>query len=328
MENIPMDEHILLAYGFDGKGGGEKLFGDAISQQIKDDKLAWVHLDANSEDTEKWLEKEVSYLDPLIIDALVADETRPRMVQIGDGILLILRGVNLNKNSTPEDMISIRLWIDKHRIISVRKRRLKAVREIEERIMSGKGPKDSGEFVCMLTSLLFQRIEVVLSDLDEMTDDIEEQILEDADTSLRESIVDVRKKAIIFRRYMAPQRDAISNLRMSDVKWLSEENKRHLYEDYNHMVRYVEDLDAIRERSQIVKDELASIMTDRLNHNMYVLSVIAAVFLPLGFLTGLLGINIGGLPGANNANAFAIFCAILVLIVILQVIIFKRFKWF
>jgi len=56
--------------------------------------------------------------------------------------------------------------------------------------------------------------------------------------------------------------------------------------------------------------------------------VVAAIFLPLGFLTGLLGINVGGIPGADNTGAFFIFCGILTLIVLMQVVIFKRFKWF
>lgn len=323
-----MSEYILLAYGFDGKGGGEALTGDAISKQIKDDKLAWVHMDANHPDTRAWLKKEIAYLDPFIIEALLADETRPRMTQIDDGVLLILRGVNLNKDADPEDMVSIRLWIDKHRIISIRRRKLKAVWDIEEKIKAGKGPKDAGQFVSMLTSRLFERMEPVLTALDETTDDIEEKVLETVDGSLRQAIVDVRKQAIMFRRYMAPQRDAIGQLRMADLEWLDDTHKRHLQEAYNHVTRYVEDLDAIRERAQIVKDELANILADKLNKNMYVLSVIAAIFLPLGFLTGLLGINIGGIPGADNGDAFFTFCGILVGIVALQVFLFKKMKWF
>jgi zinc transporter len=323
-----MNDHILLAYGFDGKGGGKALSGEDISKEIKAKNLAWVHMDANHPLTKTWLEQETSYLDPLIIDALLAEETRPRMTQINDGVLLILRGVNLNENADPEDMVSIRLWVDKHRIISVRKRKLKAVWDIEERLKNGMGPKDAGQFVCMLASRLFERMEPVLTELDDSADDIEEKIIETADVNLRSNIIDVRKQAIMFRRYMAPQRDAIGQLRMADLNWLNENHKRHLQESYNHVTRYVEDLDAIRERAQIVKDELANILSDRLNKNMYILSVIAAIFLPLGFLTGLLGINVGGIPGAGDQNAFFIFCGFLSAIVAMQIVLFRKLKWF
>ncbi len=323
-----MNDHILLSYELDGNGSGVCLSKDMVAKKTKGEKLTWVHLDANHPETKQWLEREISFLDPFIVRVLLADDSQPRMTQLHGGVLLIMRGVNLNENADPEDMVSIRLWVEKHRIISVRRRRLKAIVDIEEKIKAGKGPKDSGEFVCMLAARLFERMEPVLSALDEQTDEIEEKVLEKADASLRESIVDVRIQAIMFRRYMAPQRDAIEQLRMSELDWLDDGHKRHLQESYNHVTRYVGDLDAIRERAQIVKDELANILSDRLNKNMYVLSVIAAVFLPLGFLTGLLGINVGGIPGAENSDAFLIFCGILILIVAVQAIIFKKLKWF
>ncbi|MEZ5691144.1 MAG: zinc transporter ZntB [Rickettsiales bacterium] len=325
-----MNEHILLAYNFDGNGGGTPLTEDEISHKIKDDSLAWIHFDVNHSDTADWMEKELSYLDPFIVKALLADGTRPRMFQIGDGVLLILRGVNLNENADPEDMVSIRLWIDKHRIISARRRKLKAVMDIEEKIKLGEGPKDAGQFVSMLVARLFERLEPVLSELDEITDDIEEEIEDTEDTDLRkfrESIVNVRKQAIVFRRYMAPQRDAIGQLLTCDVSWLKSSDKRHLQESFNHVIRYVEDLDSIRERAQIVKDELANIMADKINKNMYMLSVIAAIFLPLGFLTGLLGVNIGGIPGSENENSFWIFSMLLLCVTFVQLAVFKFLKW-
>ncbi|MZR29494.1 zinc transporter ZntB [Sneathiella litorea] len=323
-----MSSPILMAFDFDGEGGGNSVSDKAISRELKNKNLAWVHLDLTHEETKPWLDNEISYLDPFVVDALVAEETRPRIAEIGDGALIILRGVNLNENADPEDMVSIRLWIDAERIISVQRRQLKAVQEIEERILAGKGPKNSGDFINMLLARLSEKMAFVLTELDDATDDVEEKILENPDTAFREKIIDIRKEAIVLRRYMAPQKDAIAQLRLCEFSWLSSGHKRHLQENFDHLLRYVEDLDAIRERAQIVKDELANIIADRLNKNLYVLSVIAAVFLPLGFLTGLLGINVGGIPGVDNPYAFFVFSGILIILVVIQILLFKKFKWF
>lgn len=323
-----MEDHILIAYEFDNNGGGKPLGADEISQALESKRLAWMHMDADSPETTKWLNAELSYLDPFIVTALVEEETRPRMIQIKEGCLLILRGVNLNPNADPEDMVSMRLWIDRHRIISVRKRKLKVEDDLVEKLQSGVGPRNAGEFASFLVSRLFERMGPVLNELDEWTDNIEEQILESASSEQRENIVDIRKKAIILRRYLAPQRDAIATLRMAELDWLDEKDRRQLQESLNRITRYVEDLDALRERAQIVKDEIANMLSDKLNKNMYILSVIAAIFLPLGFLTGLLGINVGGIPGASNDDAFWLFAGGLVVLVIAQIAVFKRYKWF
>lgn len=319
---------IITACSIDGKGGGVNLNETNLIKLLKDDKLAWVHLDATHPDTRGWLQQNVSYLDNIILDALLADETRPRLMDIEDGTLMILRGMNLNENAEPEDMISIRLWVDAHRIITLQRRSLKAVTDIHERLMEGKGPKESGDFIAQLTARLFERMEPVMTDLDEQTDIIEEIILDKPDPSERQEIINIRKKAIILRRHIAPQKDVMTHLRISDQPWLGDRNKRHIQESLDRVTRYVEDLDAIRERAQVIKDELTNALSDRLNKNLYILSVISAIFLPLGFFTGLMGINIGGMPGVNSPDAFWIFSAVLITIVSLQIAIFKLLKWF
>lgn len=319
---------ILLAYAFDGEGGGTPLSGEAISHKLHDDTLAWVHMRADHPQTRDWLRKEVSYLDKIMLDALLAETIRPRLIQHGEGALLILRGVNLNENADPEDMVSIRLWVDAHRIISLRRRRLKAIGEVEERLQQHKGPKNAGEFVTTLCANMFERMEPVLTELDDRTDDVEEKVIESPDTELRREIIDIRKQAIMLRRYISPQREVLAGLRNSELPWLTDEHKRHLQESLDRITRYVEDLDAIRERAQIVKDELANALADRLNRNMYLLSVIAAIFLPLGFLTGLLGINVGGIPGADNPHAFWMFAGMLTTLVAGQIALFKKLRWF
>jgi zinc transporter len=319
---------VISAYSFDGKGGAEQIPHEKLSEAVKDKKLSWVHLDGNNPASRDWLSKEISYLDQIIVDALLAEETRPRILEFDEGYLLILRGVNLNENAQPEDMVSIRLWIDQYRIISIRLRQLKAVSDIREKIHAGVGPKDAGDFLCALTSRLFERMEPVFSELDDKLDEIEEKIIESPDKSERHEINHLRKQAILFRRYISPQKDVLSYLRTSDKEWLEQDHKRVLQETLDRVIRYVEDLDALRERGQIVKDELANALADKMNQNMYVLSVIAAIFLPLGFLTGLLGINVGGIPGADNSQSFGIFCIILVALVGLQIAWFKKMKWF
>lgn len=320
---------IIHAYTIDGRGGGTSLSGDnTVAQAIESEKLAWVHFDANDSNSRKWLESRLDFLDDIIIQALLADETRPRILQFDQGTLLILRGVNLNENAKPEDMVSIRLWVDKSRIVSVRRRRMKAVTDIKERFETGTGPKNSGEFITMLINRLFGRMEPVFSELDERLDDAEEEVIENPDIELRQEITAIRKQAILFRRYIAPQRDVIAALRTSDQPWLSLTDKRHLQESLDQIIRYVEDIDSIRERAQITKDELANALSDKMNKNLYMLSVVAAIFLPLGFLTGLLGINVGGIPGADMSNAFFIFCAMLIGVVVVQIGLFKYLKWF
>ncbi|QIW09150.1 zinc transporter ZntB [Francisella sp. LA112445] len=321
--------HILFSYLLDGKGNATRLDAQNNTHQLMstNKEIIWTHLDAKNPQTKEWLNQELGSLDPFIADALIAEETRPRFIQINDGMLIILRGMNPNKEGNPEDMISIRLWIDKTRIISTRFRSLNLFNDIKKSFNDNTGPKNSADFITTVIAKLSNRMEPVLSDLDDKLIDIEEQTIEPTDNDLRESIAALRKQTIVFRRYLVPQRDVIEQLRLSSLSWLTNSHKRYLVEIYNYVVRYIEDLEEARDRLQVVKDEISNALSDKLNKKMYFLAIIAAIFLPLSFLTGLLGINVAGIPGSQNAYAFWTFLVILLVIVIFQIYLFKKLKW-
>lgn len=323
-----MNNHILHAYRFDESGKALPLKDSEMAREVASTNLVWVHLNNAHEDTQFWLKTELEMLDPLVVEALTEESTRPRLEQIGEGCLLILRGVNLNKNADPEDMISLRIWVDDERIISLQRRPLKAIGDFEKKLKKGQVEITAGALLSVLIHLVISRIEPQLNLVDELLDDVEEQILDKPDTSLGENIISIRKKSILFKRYLVPQREALLDLMESELNWMDEKSLRIVSESYNKTCRFIESLDAVRERAQVVRDELSSALGEKLNKNIYILSIITGIFLPLGFLTGLLGINVGGIPGATNPDAFLYFCGILFIIVTLQMLIFVKLKWF
>jgi zinc transporter len=131
----------------------------------------------------------------------------------------------------------------------------------------------------------------------------------------------------VLRRYLAPQRDATARLQSEEQPWIDTREKARLREVTDRVVRYIEDLDSVRDRAAVIQDELASRLSEQMNRTMYHLTVVASIMLPLGFLTGLLGINVGGIPGSETPWAFAAVCAILAAVVAVQVVLFRRLRW-
>ncbi len=311
---------------FDGAGGGRR--APASSHDFPPDAIIWAHLQRDSAFAQRWLAREQG-VPPLVRQALTAEETRPRCTPLEGGLLLILRGVNTNPNADPEDMVSIRIWTDGRRILTVWLRRLLAVQDIDEMLAEGRGPKSVGEFLAVLCDRLAVRMEPVIAEIDDQIDALEDEVLDQHEPEMRERLAAVRRQAIVLRRYFAPQREALLRLStdMEATAWLETRERHLLREVADRITRYVEDLDAGRERASVVHDQLANIISDQLNRGMYTLSVIAAIFLPLGFITGLLGINVGGLPGVDTPWAFALVCAILAVIAGLEIWLLRRLKW-
>lgn len=316
--------HIIFSYSFDAEGKAHKLDNQEVAKELKNENLAWVHLDGNSKSTKKWLEREVDYLDHLIIDALIVEEARPRVIEFDSGLLIILRGVNLNKNAEAEDMVSIRMWIDHERIITIQRRDMKAVFDIRDQIESGKTIKNSGEF---LYNLLYQILAVTspfLYALGEKVDALEEKIMTTHNVAFREEILQIRTQSTVFKRYLTPQREAIAKLRICDHKWINDWAKRHFQEHLDQITLMIEEVDEVRDRSQILHDELFHGLTEKLNKSMYNLSLVASIFIPLTFFTSIFSVNIGGLPGISNNNAFIYMIVAMLIMTGLQIILFKK----
>ena len=263
----------------------------------------------------------------IVSDALLESETRPRSVTMLNGLLITLRGVNLQPQSDPEDMVSIRLWIDENRIISTRQRRILSMTDLRNALERGQGPKTQGEFIVSLADRLIEKIADVIGDIDDAVDDLQEQVLTMESHQLRPLISGVRRQAIGLRRYLGPQREALSKLYNDKAPWITEANRMDLREASDRMIRSIEDLDSARERAGVTQEELLSQLSENMEKRMYIISLVSTVFLPLSFLTGLLGINVGGIPGAESKVAFSLVCIFLALLAGFQFWLFRKKGW-
>ncbi len=314
---------ILFSYAFDESGVATKINETKTSAEIENEGLAWVHLDAGNELVRKWLENEVGYLDHLIIDALLAQETRPRIMEFDEGLLIILCAVNLNKDAEPEDMVSLRIWIDRDRIITIHRREVKAIHDIATRLDDGKKIKNSGEFLYNLLYQILANTSPFLYAINEKIDDLEEKILVTRDIKFREAMLKIRTQSTIFKRYLAPQREVISKLRTTKYSWIDDWAKRHFQENFDQITHMVEEVEEASNRSQILHDELANAMSEGLNKTMYKLSMISVIFMPLTFITGLFGMNVGGIPGSQDPAAFYVCTFLMLLVVLVYLLILK-----
>jgi len=321
-----MNSALIFSYLLDGTGSGKKFDWDEINNWTAKNGVLWLHLDYKEEQTQEWFSEE-SGLDPIIVEALLAEDTRPRCTPYRNGQLIILRGVNLNPGADPEDMISVRIWIEESRIISFRHRKVMAIDDIRQAIEAGDGPIASGDFLAHLTMGLAYRIGNVITQVDDAVAALEDEVIEQGSYEHRSRLSALRRQIIRLRRYLSPQREVMTRLVTDKISFLSDSDRIHLRETAEHITRYVEDLDSAKDRAAVCQEELESRMGAQTNKTLYILSIITAIFLPLGLITGLLGINVGGIPGSENPFAFIFVCLLMILIVIGQVMIFRKKSW-
>lgn len=319
---------LVFAFEFQPDGGARRLQWPDVTgaPAARPGVRRWLHLNRLSPDVRRWLTEE-SGIDPVIDNALLQEDTRPRCIAHAGGLLINLRGVNLNEGAEPEDMVALRIWMTEDVVVSLRAFRIKAAEDMRDRIMAGEFPPTNGAILTYLAERLTDRIEPVVGELDEQADAYEDELLQPGRSLPKAALASFRRKVLTLRRYIIPQREALTQMAREGGTLFTPDQTLQLREIADRVTRIGEELDTIRERSTVLQEQITEQRAERMNQRLFVLAIISAVFLPLGFVTGLFGVNVGGMPGVNSPLAFALLCLGLLGLGIGLIVFFRRMRW-
>jgi zinc transporter len=285
----------------------------------------WIHLEGRDERDLSLLRAQGDVPD-VAAGALAATETRPRCDRIDHGAILNLRGPG---DIDPEDsdrLVSIRFWVLANKVVSLSRRRLGATTDVI-RLMEAGRIQDSGDLVAAFARAISTSLDPEVAALGDLLDDVESDLEPALLYRLRRTITAVRSQAIGFRRFVAPDRDALRTLASLDFAWLAEDDRLHIVEAADRFARMAEELEAVRERAALLHEQITDLRAEQLDQRALLISIVAFIFLPLTFITGLLGMNVEGIPYAGRPWAFwgvVGFCVLVGLIVLAW---FARRHW-
>tara|TARA_R110002049_G_scaffold117332_3_gene270696 strand:+ start:92467 stop:93408 length:942 start_codon:yes stop_codon:yes gene_type:complete len=283
----------------------------------------WWHYDLSDPSLASWV---ATHLPPIPAGALMQPETRPRCDEFGDGLMLNLRGINMNAGQHADQMVSVRMWVAADVVITVRLRKIYAIDEIRQLAVAHAAPPSPAVFLRALIGRLTARVQEEVAQLAARTEFYETD-LEDRSTPPPKDLPITRRSVIKLRRYLDPQRAALVTLAEIDLPIIPEADALHLRELANRTTIVVEELDALQQRIVTVQDEHDNQTAQRQARHGHVLSLAAALFLPLGFVTGLFGVNVGGMPGVDDARAFALLCLSLLVLAAVMLGVLKWLRW-
>lgn len=313
----------------DGKGHDVDAAAACVARETPA-KFVWVHLDGREQDTLQWL-NEHGGMPTSVIYALTALETRPRSEGIDAGALVNLRGPAADGHSDDADgddrLVSIRAWLEQGRVVSVSFHPIAGMDRLREQMVAGQ-IKDPGDLISHLAIIITRQVDPVISDLSDLVDDCELALEPEHAFETRRKIAHARSDAIAYRRFVSPQREALARLADLDAPWLEPDDRLHLREAADRFARMAEDLEAVRERSALIHEQLTDLRSEQIENRALLISIVALIFLPLTFLTGLLGMNVEGIPFAHEPWAFDGVLALCVAVAIAITIWFVLARWF
>lgn len=334
-----MQDRPALKYGaqpglrfaclLDGKGGCRDIGWPEIEAWQPGDGVLWVHLERDDPAAQDWL-RERSGVDRFAADALLAEESRPRVEDWDDALLVVLRGVNrAGENEQLLDLVPLHIWVDSKRVITLRDKDhyLLALRDTREKLMNGKGASRAGALFVRIAERLVRYLEPVVDEFEAKADELDETLLQNTSAECRAGLSDLRRRVIHLRRYLSPQRDALYRLQSEDSSWLKKSDRTRLRETTDRLLRLVESMDAVRDRTTLLHDDLAAQIAEEHSRTSNRLTTIAALLLPPSVFAGMLGANVEGIPFRDNPWAFAATWLILLAMFPIEIWLLRKIKW-
>ena len=305
----------------DGVGGVLK------KEDEMSENLSWIHFNYTSKTTRTWL-KEQAYISKQAKSFLLAPDTRPRLISEDDSIIMCLRGINLNKDEAPEDMISIRIWMNGKTILTSCNRESQSITNIQNKLKIGQGPITPAKLLLSMIDELAILTDDFIDKLETLLDKEEDEISNSSFETFNPKMSQFRRQIATIRRYLSPQKESLDKLYRSKLAFFDEVFHDQLYVQIDKFTNLLETLDLMRERALVLQEQFMAYISHQQNSRLYLLAIISAIFLPLTFLSGLLGMNVGGLPGIDSNYAFwgvTGFCFVVTVTLLLW---FKRSRWF
>jgi zinc transporter len=286
--------------------------------------FVWIHVDSVDDPELAMLSGQD--MPDVAANALVATETRPRCDRIEQGAILNLRGPAAGEVDTTDRLVSIRMWVRRGKVNSLTRRPLLATQAVLADMKAGK-IVDPGDLVAAFAREISAELDPQVAELGDILDDCETDLEGRNVYRLRSSIARIRAEAIAFRRFVAPDRDALQTLALQDFDWLAEDDRLHIREAADRFARMAEELEAVRERSALLHEQLTDLRGEEIDQRSLLISIVAFIFLPLTFITGLLGMNVKGIPFADEPWAFAGVCALCVVLAVAVIAWFSARHW-
>lgn len=302
----------------------KKVSRDEAAAALGKAQLVWAHLPGSHADTAAWLKAQG--LSEIVVSALTATETRPRTEAFDDGALINLRGPLVHDNHHPDLLGSVRLWVSDKRVFSVALTDLEAIHDVERQLQHGQ-ILDAGDLVCVMATAITAELDPDVAELGDALDDCEEMIDPKRAFAMRSDIARIRSRAIVYRRFLQPQRVALDDLAAIEGDWLADDDRRHLNEAADRAARMAEELEAIRERSALMHEQLTDLRAELIDTRSLILAIAAMIFLPLTFITGLFGMNVDGIPYQHHPWSFWVITGLCLLIAVSVTAYFMWKRW-
>ena len=307
--------------------------GDAslIDEWRRDsDEKLWVDIeDPVQEVIEPLLEERFGFHELAAEDTL-SPNTLPKYDSFSDYDFFIFRSVDVNVSEHQSETYKMASFLGRNFLFTVHRREMRAVDDVWKRVgngdprLIGRGP----DF--LLYSIVDAMVDAhfpLIEQIEEAVDDLQDRIFENAEDMHLDELLHLKRDVNVLRRHSLPQRELLNQISRGDARFIQREHLIYFRDAYDHMFRISETIDVDRDQMTGTMEAYLSVVANRTNEIMKVLTIFSAIMLPLSLIAGIYGMNFEHMPELHWLHGYPFALGLMIGISVLMIGFFARKGW-
>ena len=294
------------------------------------DSVSWINVDG-LHDTETIASIGNHFeLHPLLLEEVLNTLHRPKVEEFDNYLFLTLKLLTINKDGNSVVSKQISLVLGKGWVISFQEHESDVFNSLLQRLREIKGNihnKGADYLFYRLIDTVVDNYFFVIEHISEVIENLEEKVLHTPDNKSLQEIQHFKKQLINLSKAVIPLREAVAILEKDTTIFIEENTIRYLRDVYEHIIHINESIDILRDTLASIMDLYLTGINNRMNQVMKVLTIIATIFIPLTFITGIYGMNFDFMPELHWKYGYFGVWSIMIIVLIIMVIYVKRKRW-
>lgn len=315
MVDVPDTAGLICGFRFSAEGKVQPLeiTGGKIDQNVTGS--VWLHFRQSDVRVQNWIST-CERIPSASREVLLDTDSRVRIETAPHSFVGVLGDFRYESDNDTDLLGVMRLYVDDTFIITTRLHALKAVDQLRVEVRNGLPIASPMDVVFHFLEDATDILTGISTRQAELVDEIEDLVLKDKFLRESEELGAVRRLLTRLRRHVDAQRHALVQLAHRPPTWLSDRDTVELRKSMERLNAVFLDLEAIQERARLLQDEIAARIANATNRNLYIISLLTAVFLPITLISGIFGMNVGGLPWENQTGGFSSVIVVMLLTIV------------
>jgi zinc transporter len=275
----------------------QKLEWETLSEAFNiADGTVWLHFNLVDTRARKWITN-CDRIPEASKEMLLDMNPQNQLELVENSFILVLGDLQHEFDADPDRLGFLRIFVDQNCVITLRGRPLKAIDQLRLALINGEPIKTSLDLIVHFIQYANDMFGLVVVDRREVIDGMEDQILKGNFYEKRAELGVVRRSLARLRRHLNGNRHALSHHLLPCLpSWCLDDDVAELRRNIERLDALAQDLELVQERARLLQEEMAARLQETLNRNLYVLSIVTTFFLPVTLITGIFGMNVGGIP--------------------------------